>query len=205
MNTKDEFMSAIKVMYGNNEKEFIKTWAITEAFLEKAKNEEKGKYGDCDSLRNLLILIRREMVRLEFAPKKGIPRRFNDGIEKGKEHTEILIGENEDTKYSQMFRKAYMQECENANGKEPEYWSYSDDGLDYSKHRELNNKNCIQIKDNDWITNNNKHYYYNQYDHWISYMAGAIVQGNQMFKTNKNSGLKEIRAKILESEVVNNA
>ena len=195
MTMKNEFMSAIKVMYGNNEKEFIKTWAITEAFLEKAMREEKGKYGDCDSLRNLLILIRREMVRLKIAPNGKTPKEFNDGIESRQDHTKIIIDKNKETEYSKMFKESYKQECRNANDENP--WSYDFDNLDYSKHGDSSNKNCIQIEDNDWITNNNKHYYYNQYDHWISYMAGAIVKGNQKFKTNKNSGLKEIRAEIL--------
>ena len=83
--------------------------------------------------------------------------------------------------YEKRFHKSYESEPES------HMWDYLVDGWDYSEYLEKNPSKA----DIEWFFKLNKkisHLYYNELDHYLTYLVGAILVGaKRRYKTKKNN------------------
>ena len=163
----NEFKDVIKALFG---KEYCDK-EIEPHLIEIKKEIEKGvveKNGNCKSVRSLLIKIRRKMIAEKYAPDCDMPNDlYSKGFKKTTEHKSIIKKCNENAEnYKKLFKgEEYYEEKEGI-----EILNYDIDGLVYDIEDGINKK--------DWISENGKHFYFNELDHLLSHMVGNIASSH---------------------------
>ena len=149
-----------------------------------------GEYGDNPTTIELMLYVRKLMREEKLIPDvplkfyiqsepvtiKETINNFNNFIENDGKNTSWLTKE-----YKKRFPKSY--------GSEPESHlsEYDIDGWDYSEYQKRNPLDA----DIEWLFKYRAkigHIYYNELDHYLTYLVGAILVGaKRRYKTKKNN------------------
>lgn len=185
-----EFEEAIKKVFGE---EFLKDVNENEEYkIIKESNEfNKENFGDCDEARKLMMYIRKEMISKELAPSGvDISKLGSD-----EHHKEVVLeGMKKSKRFLDLFKNVY--DCDK-DKKELKYcvdgWNYYNDCKDYSDDEIANM----------WIKKNNyKHYYYNELDHYLTYLVSKIVTGKDSKYSDKVGGWIDWGLELIRSEIM---
>lgn len=156
-----------------------------------------GEYGGNPTTIELMLYVRKLMRENKLIP--DVPLKFyiqseSVTIENFKNFI-VHDGKNRSwltTEYEKRFPESYESEPESHFGPhklEPEFHlkGYSEDGWDYSKYLEDNSLNA----DIEWlfeIEGRIGHIYYNELDHYLTYLVGAILEGAKLKNNNPCDG-----------------
>lgn len=181
MNASEEFVRVIKYLFGEE-------LAEGEEFKEKykkvlCKNKTTGRYGDCDSVKQLMLYIRKKMRESGYAPNCPLPETFN--VDDEKQYKEIVIeGMENQSKFKEAFPETYKKEKSlNKLEYQTDGWNYK--GIDY------------QIEDWIYKKRGDYHCYYNQLDHYLSHLASIIAKEGENGKMGNNiKGIKKIQEEL---------
>lgn len=189
-----KFKETIEIVFGKDswkDKELLnkynKVIEKRDEILNNGKAEDGyGEYGGNPTTIELMLYVRKLMREKKLNP--DVPLKFyiqseSVTIENFKNFI-VHDGKNRSwltTEYEKRFRESYDSEPESHFGPhnlEPESkkWAYLDDGWDYSKYLEENSLNA----DIEWlfeIEDKLGHVYYNELDHYLTYLVGAILRG----------------------------
>ena len=160
--------------------------------LEKREEnkDDCGKYGDDSTTIELMLYVRKLMREEKLIPDvplkfyiqsepvtiKETIKNFNNFIENDGKNKSWLTKE-----YKKRFPKSY--------GSEPESHlsEYDIDGWDYSEYQKRNPLDA----DIEWLFKYRAkigHIYYNELDHYLTYLAGAILENAINKKKNASDG-----------------
>ena len=165
--------------------------------IENRDNNVKcGKYGDDPATIELILYLRHKMRENKLISSepisnhlKAIPitiENFKKFLEKdGKDRSWLT------EKYQECFPYSYESEPESHIN------DYKEDGWNYSEYLNRNNQNYDY--DIEWFyveKNEVSHIYYNELDHYLTYLLGAIRVGKENDRIQQGKNIKEDLKKI---------
>lgn len=194
----EKFEKTIEDVFGKDrwkDEELLNKYKkVIEQREENLKNGKKaedgcGKYGDDPTTIELMLYIRKLMREEKLIP--DVPLKFyiqseSVTIENFKNFI-VHDGKNRSwltTEYEERFPISYRSEPESHFGPhnsetESDKWDYLDDGWDYSKYLEENSLNAdkewfFEIKGKRGHNDRLGHIYYNELDHYLTFLVYAI-------------------------------
>lgn len=180
----EEFTSAIKIVFGKefaeNEEFLMRYNAVCARNNPNDPNKPKiGKYGDSDSSKELMLFLRKEMRERQLAPDIELPDIWcNKKICEKKYCNEVIKAiEEKSPKYSELFPETKEYE------RHQKFLQYCTDGWNYKGSK---------WEKNDWIyeVRGAYHCYYNELDHYLTYMVGLIRRNLTQKGSNLEDGLR---------------
>lgn len=190
MKAQEQFENVIKAVFGQKFLEEINE--LYQHVRESAGKGEFNKYGG-DSLSIALMLPIRAAMREKGLAPAELPNFSN--LERFYEsRTELL---KQTSEFQRTFPKTWefdcVIKCPNRG--------YTDDGWDYEN--EEVKKMSEEEQEKEWIIRDSKsgklkHYYYNELDHYLTYLVGAIRKIE-----HANDNVKECGVFVLKYEIGN--
>lgn len=188
----NKFEETIKEIFGED------GWNDVERLYNKVieKREESeddcGEYGDDPTTIELMLHIRkmmRENKLIPSVPLKICIQSESLTIENLKKFV-VLDGKTRSwltTEYKERFPISYYSEPES------HIWDYFDDGWDYSKYQKENSLDSLDA-DIEWLfefKNRPVHIYYNELDHYLTHLVGAIRKNKKNDRIKQGAHIKE--------------
>ena len=141
-----------------------------------ATNEDVKKYGSCKSTVNFMLFVREQLKKQQLLPR--IPRNTKLVLKDSTSFRQGLLKEGDCIEYRHEFWMFFplsaRYELERPNS------SYDFDFWDYSTINNTDDEeNWIAFAEEKYSkeTRERSHYYYNELDHYITYLVGAIKSG----------------------------
>ena len=201
------FEKTIKKVFGKKIWDEEKFKRLYDNVIEKRKEnlnngkaeDDCGKYGDDSTTIELMLYIRKLMREEKLIPDVSLKICIQsesltiDNLKKfvvldGKTRSRLT------TEYKERFPISYYSEPES------HIWDYHDDGwYNYSEYQKENSLDA----DIEWIIKiNNKfsHIYYNELDHYLTYLVGAIRRGKSRDGINQGKNIKEDLKRMPEKD-----
>ena len=157
----------------------------------REKNKDDcGEFGDDSTTIELMLYIRKLMPEEKLIPDVSLKICIQSEsltIDNLKKFI-VLDGKTRSwltTEYKERFPISYYSEPES------HIWDYSDDG--WYRYSEYQKENSLDT-DIEWIIKiNNKfsHIYYNELDHYLTYLVGAIRRDNKSDRISQGKNIKE--------------
>ena len=162
----------------------------------KAK-DDCGKYGDDSTTIELMLYIRKLMREIKLIPDVPLEKCIQSKPVTIESLKKFIVHDGKTrswltTEYKERFPISYDSEPESHS------WDYLDDGWDYSEYM----KKDPSKADIEWIFKFNKkfiHIYYNELDHYLTYLVGAIRNNNTRDGSRKGVKIKEDLKNISKS------
>lgn len=190
MKASDQFENTIIAVFG---KEFFEEIHTLYLRVKQNAGQECDSYGGDSSTIALMLRIRAAMREKNLAPSELPDFRDLEGFYKSR--TELL---RDTTLFQQLFPKTWEFDCEIQNPNQ----SYKDDGWRYELSDAIKEMREAD-KNIEWIFQVTKtkrlvHYYYNELDHYLTYLVGAIRKSAHANDSSYECGLKALRIDIEE-------
>lgn len=177
-------------------REYKKIKSLYNKVLEKRKNKDDcGEYGDDPTTIELMLYIRKLMREEKLIPSVPLENYIQSQpltIENLKKFVVL------DGKTRSWLTARYKKEYPISYDSEPEShsWDYFDDGWDYSKYLEENSLNAdtewfFEFKDRFGHKVRLSHIYYNELDHYLTYLAYAIRTNKTYDRSKKGVNIKK--------------
>lgn len=148
-----------------------------------------GKYGGNPTTIELMLYVRKLMREEKLIPDVSLKICIQSEsltIDNLKKFV-VLDGKTRSwltTEYKERFPISYYSEPES------HIWDYDVDGWDYSKYQKENSLDA----DIEWLFEYKgklDHIYYNELDHYLTYLAGAILENAIKKKKNASDGINQ--------------
>lgn len=212
-----KFKETIEIVFGPDswkDKELLnkynKVIKKRDEILNNGKAEDGyGGYGGNPTTIELMLYVRKLMREKKLIP--DVPLKFyiqseSVTIENFKNFI-VHDGKNRSwltKEYEKRFDESYKSEPESHFGPhnlEPESqkWDYLDDGWDYSKYQKENSLDA----DIEWLFESKDglyHLYYNELDHYLTYLVGAILRGKSCDGIKQGKNIKEDLKRMPEKD-----
>lgn len=168
--------------------------------LEKREEnkDDCGKYGDDSTTIKLMLYVRKLMREEKLIPDVSLKICIQSEsltIDNLKKFV-VLDSKTRSwltTEYKERFPISYYSEPES------HIFDYGDDGWDYSEYQKENSLDA----DIEWIIkikNKFSHIYYNELDHYLTYLVGAIRRGIPYDKSGQGDHIKEDLKRMPEKD-----
>lgn len=168
--------------------------------LEKREEnkDDCGNYGDDSTTIELMLYVRKLMREEKLIPDVSLKICIQsesltiDNLKK----FAVLDSKTRSwltTEYKERFPISYYSEPES------HIFDYGDDGWDYSEYQKENSLDA----DIEWIIkikNKFSHIYYNELDHYLTYLVGAIRRGIPYDKSGQGDHIKEDLKRMPEKD-----
>lgn len=184
-----EFIFTIIVLFGveviNNEfinnYNCLKNCDVCSYFKNNECKKVKDDYplGGCPVAKNLMIYLRGKMKEQKYISA------IDEKLEVMNQND--FVSKNMTQKFIEKFPFTYIYELHVIIKLHD--LSFSFDGWDYENTEFINDSSYVKTR------TKIKHYYYNELDHWLTYMVGRISRGIENYKFNE-VGFKFIRKEI---------
>jgi len=194
----NKFIETIEKVFEEDRWDDIKT--LLNKVREKREKAEDGcgKYGDDSTTIELMLYIRKLMREEKLIPSVPLENYIQSQpltIENLKKFVVL------DGKTRSWLTARYKKEYPISYDSEPEShsWDYFDDGWDYSEYLEKNPSKA----DIEWFFKLNKkisHLYYNELDHYLTYLVGAIRRGKSCDGIKQGKNIKEDLKRMPEKD-----
>lgn len=175
----EEFIDAMRCLFGE---EFVKNEKFTEKYKKVLKRDDeiKGHYGDCDSVKQLMLYIRKNMRKYGYAPNYKLPEIFENNELDYNKYREAVIEGMHNSKFEKLFPETYTYEFKRNK------LEYDTDGWNYNK---------MDYQEEDWICKKrgSYHCYYNQLDHYLSHLLSVIRKNSEM---GNCQGIEPVRMEL---------
>lgn len=175
----EEFIDAMRYLFGE---EFVKNEKFTEKYKKVLKRDDelKGHYGDCDSVKQLMLYIRKNMRKYGYAPNYKLPEIFENNELDYNKYREAVIEGMRNSKFEKLFPETYTYEFKRNK------LEYDTDGWNYNK---------MDYQEEDWICKKrgSYHCYYNQLDHYLSHLLSVIRKNSEM---GNCQGIEPVRMEL---------
>ena len=201
------FEKTIKKVFGKkiwDEEKFKRLYDnVIKKREENLKNGKKaedgcGRYGDDPTTIELMLYIRKLMREEKLIPDVSLKICIQSEsltIDNLKKFV-VLDSKTRSwltTEYKERFPISYYSEPES------HIFDYGDDGWDYSEYQKENSLDA----DIEWIIkikNKFSHIYYNELDHYLTYLVGAIRRGIPYDKSGQGDHIKEDLKRMSEKD-----
>ena len=198
----EKFRETIEKVFEEDNWEDI--WKGIEPLYNKVleKREENkddcGKYGDDSTTIELMLYVRKLMREEKLIPDVSLKICIQSEsltIDNLKKFV-VLDSKTRSwltTEYKERFPISYYSEPES------HIFDYGDDGWDYSEYQKENSLDA----DIEWIIkikNKFSHIYYNELDHYLTYLVGAIRRGIPYDKSGQGDHIKEDLKRMPEKD-----
>ncbi|WP_314007477.1 hypothetical protein [Lancefieldella parvula] len=199
----DKFEKTIEIVFGEDilkDKELLDRYEnVIEKREENLKNGKAedgcGKYGDDSTTIELMLYIRKLMREEKLIPSVPLENYIQSQpltIENLKNFVVL------DGKTRSWLTARYKKEYPISYGSEPEShsWDYFDDGWDYSKYLEENSLNAdkewfFEFEDKHGHKDRLGHIYYNELDHYLTYLVYALRTNKKCDRSKKGVNIKK--------------
>lgn len=175
----EEFIDAMRYLFGE---EFVKNEKFTEKYKKVLKRDDelKAHYGDCDSVKQLMLYIRKNMRKYGYAPNYKLPEIFENNELDYNKYREAVIEGMRNSKFEKLFPETYTYEFKRNK------LEYDTDGWNYNK---------MDYQEEDWICKKrgSYHCYYNQLDHYLSHLLSVIRKNSEM---GNCQGIEPVRMEL---------
>ena len=175
----EEFIDAMRYLFGE---EFVKNEKFTEKYKKVLKRDDelKGRYGDCDSVKQLMLYIRKNMRKYGYAPNYKLSEIFGNNELDYNKYREAVIEGMHNSKFEKLFPETYTYEFKRNK------LEYDTDGWNYNK---------MDYQEEDWICKKrgSYHCYYNQLDHYLSHLLSVIRKNSEM---GNCQGIEPVRMEL---------
>lgn len=175
----EEFIDAMRYLFGE---EFVKNEKFTEKYKKVLKRDDelKGHYGDCDSVKQLMLYIRKNMRKYGYAPNYKLSEIFENNELDYNKYREAVIEGMHNSKFEKLFPETYTYEFKRNK------LEYDTDGWNYNK---------MDYQEEDWICKKrgSYHCYYNQLDHYLSHLLSVIRKNSEM---GNCQGIEPVRMEL---------
>lgn len=185
---KNKFKETIKEVIRKDIWNDDKLERLYKKVIEK-RDDDCGKYGDDPTTIELMLYIRKLMRENKLIPDVSLKICIQSEsltIENLKKFV-VCDGKTRSwltTEYKERYPISYDSEPES------HIWDYFDDGWDYSKYQKENSLDA----DIEWLfqfKNRLGHIYYNELDHYLTYLVGAIRNNNTRDGSKKGVNIKK--------------
>lgn len=202
------FEKTIKKVFGKKIWDEEKFKRLYDNVIEKREEnkDDCGQYGDDSTTIELMLYIRKLMREEKLIP--DVPLKFYIQSEPvTEENFKKFIVRDGKTRswltkeYEKRFDKSYKSEPESHIGDHlDDKWDYLDDG--WYRYSEYQKENSLDT-DIEWIIKiNNKfsHIYYNELDHYLTYLVRAIRKNNKCDSIRQGKNIKEDLKRMPEKD-----
>ena len=167
----------------------------------REKNKDDcGKYGDDPTTIELMLYIRKLMREKKLIPDVPLEICIQSKAVTEENFKKFIVHDGKTrswltTEYEERFHTSYESEPESHFGPhnskpESDKWDYLDDGWDYSEYLKEDSSKA----DIEWIIkfgNKFSHIYYNELDHYLTFLVGAIRRNITSDRSRQGVNIKE--------------
>lgn len=206
------FEKTIKIAFGKDswkDKELLnkynKVIKKRNEFLNNGKAEDDcGEFGDDPTTIELMLYVRKLMREEKLIPDVSLKICIQSEsltIDNLKKFV-VLDSKTRSwltTEYKERFPISYYSEPES------HIWDYGDDGWDYSEYQKENSLDAdiewlFPFKDRIGRTKRIGHIYYNELDHYLTYLVGAIRKNKTSDRIRQGDHIKEDLKRMSEKD-----
>ena len=185
MKAKEQFEKTVCAVFGDSYFESILD--LYNEVLAAPYDPDGTPYGGDAPAIALMRVIREKMREKGLAPKAEIKLDKKDTLENLlRTRTELL---DKNKTFQQLFGKTWKYDVEIMNPND----DYDFDGWNYQG---------IALKPEEWVVKLGKrkpsHLYYNELDHYLTYLVGAIRQNREAADSSRECGLMVLKHEIAE-------
>ena len=192
---KDQFNAMMQSLRIDLEKDEEINRLYSEVIEANKKGKCCGEFGDDESTRLLMTELRKRMREQKFAPNcklQNMDWKKKEGKEDFYRKRTELVGKTE--KYKKLFPKTYNYECKTM----PINTSYNFDGWNYGEKKYQNEEWIFPVGKKQIMYT---HFYYNELDHYLTYLIGFIRRKGEDAKDSCGEcGLKILKSEIEEKQ-----
>ena len=190
MKATEQFEKTVRAVFGDL---YLDSIADLYKKVETAPYDPKeAPYGGDAPAIALMLAIREKMREKGLAPREKMELDKKDTLERLLRRRTELLRKNET--FRELFGKTWKYDLEIMNPND----GYEFDGWDYQG---------IDLKPEEWVVKLGRrkpsHLYYNELDHYLSYLVGAIRQNHEASDRSRECGLMVLKHEIAEIKARN--
>lgn len=186
----EQFEKTVRAVFGDL---YLDSIADLYKKVETAPYDPKGApYGGDAPAIALMLAIREKMREKGLAPREKMELDEKDTLERLLRRRTELLRKNET--FRELFSKTWKYDLEIMDPND----GYDFDGWDYQG---------IDLKPEEWVVKLGRskpsHLYYNELDHYLTYLVGAIRQNHEASDGSRECGLMVLKHEIAEIKARN--
>ena len=185
MKATEKFEKTVRAVFGDL---YLDSIADLYKKVETAPYDPKGApYGGDAPAIALMLAIRKKMREKGLAPREKMELDEKDTLERLLRRRTELLRKNKT--FQQLFGKTWKYDVEIMNPND----GYDFDGWNYQG---------IALEPEEWVVKLGKrkpsHLYYNELDHYLTYLVGAIRKNREAADSSRECGLMVLKHEIAE-------